>query len=175
MQSASHPHTYAEWSQLLSRFEEGDDTVLEVMERGTIAWSPGAAERFTTRAHKACSAFLQRTSHQLRRDIEGAQGRLELMEVALVATARRFGALRRFAAVSAFPDSLRGHLTRCVEESAAATQDALERSAREQGLAGDIVLAILRRNRLTSATARPEKQGSPAAAVARPSCRKVIL
>ena len=40
------PHTYSEWVTLLERFGDGDDTVLELFNKGSYTLDGGTADRF---------------------------------------------------------------------------------------------------------------------------------
>jgi len=43
------PHTYAEWVSVLNMLKEkvDDQEVLQAMQRGTVEWQSGVAERFS--------------------------------------------------------------------------------------------------------------------------------
>jgi hypothetical protein len=164
------PRQYAEWAAALDRFGSGDDTSIDLMERGTLEWTAVVAERFTQRLHDAFFARLQDAQRRLGRQLEAARGNETRLEQALVGARHLLAPLVRVARLAALPDTLRTHLAAELARMAETTQRSLEQSARADRRAGERLLAVVRRNpiRVPGPVAAPEPHGPAPAAGRRP-------
>jgi len=166
------PRVYAEWLPLLDRFREGDDSALPAMQSGTIDWTSGVAERWTTQVSNAMTARLQALSRQLQTGLNRSTNTFGVSR-SMIDARRALAALRALASLPCAPENVRNHLTAELERFIAQVQESLEKSARiiqDKGL----ILKAIRDNPLTAPAPQPEGQTN---AVAQPAIRgrRVIL
>lgn len=155
------PSIYAEWALLVERFSAGEDTVLDVMERGTIAWTNVVAERFTLLVTTALDRRLIDLSQRLNRDLRLTNGDRDVFTRALLSARVRLAGLERFARLSAYDRRLREHLVQCVELWAERTHQTLESSLQKNNDQG-VFLSLLRRTPLRPAVSKLNEQSLPA-------------
>jgi len=144
------PSTYAAWAETLRAFEAGgaDDATLRAMEEGNLELTGGAADRLYQRVLGVLDARLVRIVENLKRHLGSLRDEGGI-EMAILAARRELRVMTRFASCPSWPENLRGHLTRSLEEFVSRAQSSLEESAREaQRSDGGRMLATLRRTPL---------------------------
>ena len=64
------PHTYAEWAEVLKAYKDktNDQDVLKAMQKGTLEWQSGVAERFTEKYLNATNNRLNMAADKFQRD-----------------------------------------------------------------------------------------------------------
>ncbi|HEV7488292.1 MAG TPA: hypothetical protein VGQ65_21670 [Thermoanaerobaculia bacterium] len=147
MTAVSVPATYAEWVPLLQRFRDGDDSVLELLLAGTIAWTNVVAERWTARVAEAFDARLKTVASRLQLALDRSRGDAFSVSQALLGARRALAPLHAAAAMSCAPESVREHFAAEVRRFAVGTQESLEASATRNR--ADVLLKALRDNPLT--------------------------
>lgn len=155
---APAPASYADWVASLDRFRAGDDDVLDEMERGTLDWTAGVAERWTRHLSETLTERLQQLSKRLQVALERAANRPPLVSQALLDARRGLVPLRRFARLACQPDDVRAHLEGDLNRWARQTQASLERGAQGVRHDGGLLLKTVRDTPLTSAPASPAPQ-----------------
>jgi hypothetical protein len=158
------PRSYAAWLPLLDRFREGDDSVLDLMRQGSIEWSGGVAERWTSQVSSAVDRRLTMLSKQLQLWLNRSRGECFLVAGALLNARRSLDRLREFAAMPCIPDNVKSHLRSQIDRWASETQKVLEENAEKIRTDNGLLLKTLRDNPLTAvavaaehrATASPE-------------------
>ncbi|MFD1705164.1 hypothetical protein ACFSCZ_00170 [Siminovitchia sediminis] len=125
------PKHYSEWVDCLDVVKEGtnDQAVIECMEKGSIEWSRGVAERITQRLYETFEHRIKRTSDLLQKDLNRCNGNETEMVKALLSARKRLALLKRLAQLEAFPENVRESLAASLEEYAKNTQESLEKSA----------------------------------------------
>ena len=123
------PHVYAEWLTLLDRFRVGDDSVLGVMQHGSIQWTNVVAERWTRQISDSLTTRLQTLSKQLQANLDRAGGDYFAISKALLVTRQGLSPLKAFVSLPAVPAELRKHLESELERWTIETQESLERHA----------------------------------------------
>src|SRR5215212_11129456 len=104
------PHSYAAWLPLLDRFHEGDDSVLALMQQGSIEWSAVVAERWTSQVSSALGKRLTMLSKQLQVGLDRSRGESFAVSGALLNARRSLHRLREFASIPCLPDNVRSYL-----------------------------------------------------------------
>lgn len=158
------PTTYAEWCALLDRFRDGDDSVLEDMAQGSIAWTNVVAERWTVQVTVALNERLRRLSLRLQRALDAARGDTFAVSNALLDARRALSPLRALVALPCLNEQLRAHLESEVEHWAKQTQQSLEKSAQADRTSQGRLAKALRDNPLTLAAVgtKPPDDSPPA-------------
>jgi hypothetical protein len=142
------PHTYAAWSDCLSRLESGgaDAEILAAMAAGTLAWQGGVATLFAERISQVFSTRLGAAADRLQRDLASGGDETALVR-ALLDGRRTLCLLHQVANLAVFPERLRTHLSGEIRRYAERAQQSLECSAR-QDRSGRLA-SLLRHNPLT--------------------------
>jgi len=106
------PHSYAEWLPLLDRFAAGDDSTLEVMQKGSIEWTAVVSERWTRQMEAALTTRLQSLEKLLQKNLDRATmaGDYFAISNALLQARRGLTPLRTFVNMPALPANVRDHL-----------------------------------------------------------------
>jgi hypothetical protein len=158
------PTIYAAWQDLLDRFRAGDDGVIGALESGRIEWSPGVAERWTSRMNEVLGDRLRALSAQLQKDLNRARADRHAIESALVRAGRGLAPLARFCRLPCAPAEVRSHLLGELERWARQTRGSLESNlARQRGDQGVLLRSV------RAAAARLEIPPEPSSAPAAPS------
>jgi hypothetical protein len=144
------PCTYAEWLPLLDRFRSGDDSSVQMMEKGSIEWTNVVAERWTRQVAEALGARLQALSRQLQASLDRARGDYFVISGALLTARRGLTPLRVFAGLRSFPETVRTHLQSELDRWVSETQKWLDKSAIEVRHDQGRLLKTLRDNPLTA-------------------------
>ena len=158
------PTTYAAWQDLLDRFRAGDDSVIAALDGGRIEWSPGMAERWTSRMNEVLADRLRALSAQLQRDLDRARGDRHGVESALVRAGLGIDPLARFCRLSCAPAEVRSHLLGELERWSRQTRASLEsnliRERGDQGVLLRSVRAAAARLEVPSESAQSASQSS---------------
>lgn len=126
------PNTYAEWVKCFDEMRDGlnDEVVLSGMEKGTISWTSGVAERFATQLYDLINFRLEKASKNVQRNLDMARGNDTAIINALLGLKREIKLLMRLSNLSALPEDKRSYLTGQITQYADNTQKALENSAK---------------------------------------------
>lgn len=123
------PTTYAEWMLVLDRFSAGDDSVIAVMNEGTLEWTNVVAERWTRQVAACLNGRLQAVSTQLQTNLDRSRGDYFSISNALLMARRALTPLRSFVSLPVFPDDVEQHLVAELDRWVSNTQNSLERHA----------------------------------------------
>jgi hypothetical protein len=171
------PHSYATWLPLLDRFHDGDDSVLVVMQQGSIEWSAVVAERWTSQLSAALGQRLTMLSKQLQLGLDRSRGENFAVAQALLNARRALQRLREFASIPCLPDNVKSHLNNEVDRWAKETQRVLEENAAKIRTDNGRLLKTMRDNPLTAIALAAEQAAIASADVADTPVRgrRVIL
>ena len=86
---------------------DSDEDVVAAMERGTIPWQSGVAERFTAKMIEAVNKRLDDASDRFKRNMAHANGESGLLQ-ALNAMRKELALMKRVVSVNAIPSDIRG-------------------------------------------------------------------
>ncbi|MFN3756688.1 MAG: hypothetical protein ACK4RM_07020 [Flavobacterium sp.] len=111
------PTTYAEWSNLLDAFGDGDDTALEKLSKGTFAIDSGTATRFYSRVEEVYKKRKQNWLDKFQRSFQLQNFKTEDdFEIALRNGKQNLSPLSKFVVLKGIPDDLRKTLKKDLED-----------------------------------------------------------
>ena len=125
------PSTYSDWINLFDKLKnhQDDEEVVAAMERGTIPWQSGVAERFTTKMIEAVNKRLDDAVDRFQRNNKHAVGESGTLQ-ALNAMRKELALMKRVVSVNAIPSDLREKYVSMVTKFADDAQKSLEDSAK---------------------------------------------
>lgn len=126
------PKTYSDWVYCFERLKEGniDDQVISTMEKGSIEWTKGVAERFTEQLYAVLENRLKQSEEQLQRNINNSKGNKSHIAKALLDARKRLSVLNRVAMLPALPENVRETMEYVIKDFAGKTMKSLEESAK---------------------------------------------
>lgn len=150
MDNLKPPHTYSEWVELLDMLKNklNDEAVLLAMQRGTIEWQTGVAERFAQRLIDTINFRINNASDKFQREIKFAKGQERAIVQALIALRNEMRFLRDAIDLNAIPEKYRLQYQRMVIEQADRMQSSLEDSAKHDR--SGKLSSIIRNNKVNS-------------------------
>lgn len=171
------PHSYAAWLPLLDRFHDGDDSVLVLMQQGSIEWTAVVAERWTFQLSSALGNRLTILSKLLQLWLDRSRGETFAIAQALLNARRSLQRLREFASISCLPDNVKSHLQNEIDRWAKETQRVLEENAARIRTDNGRLLKTIRDNPLTTIALAAEQGAiaSPDVGDTKVRGRRVIL
>jgi len=111
------PTTYSEWSNLLDKFGEGDDIVLEQLSMGSFSVDAGTASRFYSRVdeiyRKRKQVWLDKFQRSARLQDLKSEGDFE---IALRNAKQNLSSLNKFIALKSLPNDLRETLRKDLDD-----------------------------------------------------------
>lgn len=127
------PHTYAEWAEVLKAYKDktNDQDVLKAMQKGTLEWQSGVAERFTEKYLNATNNRLNMAADKFQRDYSRAAGSEGAVIQALIAMRKELAFLMQAADIPAVPEEVRDQFKDIVRKQADSVQSSLEDSAKK--------------------------------------------
>ncbi|MED3997543.1 hypothetical protein P4647_23405 [Peribacillus frigoritolerans] len=125
------PRNYSEWVVCFEHFKIGeqDELTLQLMEKGTIEWSRGVAERITQQLYETIDDRLRQTADSLQRELDRCNGNETAIVKALLTARKRLTVLQRLSQLQAFPEHVRDSMSNILIEYAKSTQQSLEKSS----------------------------------------------
>lgn len=132
MDNLKPPHTYLEWAELLDMLKNklNDEAVLFAMQRGTIEWQSGVAERFAQRLIDTINFRMNNAVDKFQREIKYAKGQERVIVQALIALRNEMRFLRDAIDLNAIPEKYRLQYKQMVIDQANSIQSSLEDSAK---------------------------------------------
>lgn len=126
------PHTYSEWVEIIEKFKNktDDEAVLDAMQRGTVQWQTGVAERFSRRFIDAVNFRMNTASDKFQRELNCARGEEGAIVRALLSLRKEMSFLAIAINLPALPEKDRQHYKKLVIEQADNMQKSLEDSAK---------------------------------------------
>ncbi|WP_019413912.1 hypothetical protein [Paenisporosarcina sp. TG20] len=127
----SAPSTYSEWIDCFEQFKEGknDELVIQAMEKGTIVWTKGVAERLTSGLYEVLNIRLRHTADHLQKELNNSRGNETAIVKGFLTARNRLTVLRRVANLPPFPEEVRDAMCNLLHEYAKNTQKTIEESA----------------------------------------------
>lgn len=146
----SPPHTYAEWVYVLDLLKDksDDESVLQVMQKGTVQWQTGVAERFSNKLISVVNDRLNRATDKFQKDMSHAHGQERAIVQALLALRKELLFLSKAVNLDALPDNYRQQYYQLVISQADSIQNSLEDSAKKDR--SGKLSSIVRNNRVNS-------------------------
>lgn len=127
------PRTYSEWVAVLDILKDksDDEAVLSAMQRGTIEWQSGVAERFTKKLTDVINYRLNAASDKFQREMSRCQGQERAIVMALLALRKELAFLAKAINLPAIPEKDRRQYYQLVIDQANSVQKSLEDSAKK--------------------------------------------
>ena len=125
------PETYSDWVNLFEKLKkhEDDESVVAAMERGSIPWQSGVAERFSVKLVEAVNKRLDDANDRFKRNMRLANGEGALIQ-ALNALRKDIVLMKRVVSINAIPPEIREKYVNMVREFADSSQRSLEDSSK---------------------------------------------
>ena len=125
------PMNYSDWITLFDQLKnhENDEDVVATMERGSIPWQAGVAERFTSKMVEAVNKRLDDAADRFKRNMSHSSGENSLIQ-ALNTMRKDLILLKRVVSVNAIPSDIRAKYVAMVTKYADEAQQSLEDSAK---------------------------------------------
>jgi hypothetical protein len=127
------PKYYSERVPLLDRLKQPgqeDEQLMTVLERGTLEWTPGVADKLLHHVYDVMETKLKYTTQRFQRDLDYANGEEAAVVSAIVNARHRFELIYRLCRLAVFPDEVKQALLDTVKRYVEDTQNALLDSAR---------------------------------------------
>jgi len=111
------PTTYSEWTNLLDKFGNGDDTALEELSKGIFTVDAGTASRFYSRVEEVYKKRKQNWLDKFQRSFQMQNFKSEDdFEIALRNGKQNLYPLSNFVALNGLPEDLRKTLKKDLED-----------------------------------------------------------
>jgi hypothetical protein len=111
------PTTYSEWTNLLDKFGNGDDTALEELGKGSFTVDAGTASRFYSRVEEVYKKRKQNWLDKFQRSFQIQNFKSEDdFEIALRNGKQNLYPLTKFAVLNGLPEDLRRTLKKDLED-----------------------------------------------------------
>ncbi len=121
------PTTYLEWTNLLDKFGNGDDTALEELAKGSFTVDSGTASRFYSRVEEVYKKRKQNWIHKFQRSFQLQNFKSEDdFEIALRNGKQNLYPLSKFAVLKGLPEDLRKTLKKDLEDFVAEIKKSLK-------------------------------------------------
>ena len=127
------PKTYSEWVIILDMLKEksGDDDVLSAMQKGTIEWQSGVAERFAKKLIDVINYRMNTASDKFQKEMSRSNGQERAIVQALLALRKELCFLSKAINLPAIPEKERQQYYELVISQANSMQSSLEDSAKK--------------------------------------------
>lgn len=126
------PGDYAQWITLLDRFKnrEDDEAVLAAMQKGTLAWQAGVAERFARKLIDAVNFRMNTATDRFQKEMTRTRGQERAVVQALLTLRKELSFLYKAMDLPVLPEKDRQHYLQLVVDQANKMQRSLEDSAK---------------------------------------------
>lgn len=126
------PNTYSEWVKIIDALKSGGDDaeVLSAMQKGTIEWQSGVAERFVKRLIGSVNDRLNTATDKLQNNMKRVGGNEGAFINSLLLFRKEMAFLAQVVNIPALPSADRQHYVDLVTDHANRVQRSLEDSAK---------------------------------------------
>mgnify|MGYP004480079177 CR=1 FL=1 len=144
------PKTYSEWVAILDmlKTKSDDENVLSAMQRGTIEWQSGVAERFSKKLIDVINYRMNSATDKFQKEMTRSNGQERAIVQALLALRKELCFLSKAINLSAIPEKDRQRYYQLVISQANSMQSSLEDSAKKDR-SGKLA-SIVRNNRVNA-------------------------
>lgn len=127
------PKTYSEWAVVLDRLKakSDDEAVLAAMQKGSIEWQSGVAERFAKKLIDAVNYRMNAASDKFQKEMIRSNGQERAIVQALLALRKEMRFLAEAINLPAIPETERQYYHQLVISQVNSMQASLEDSARK--------------------------------------------
>lgn len=144
------PKTYSDWVAILDmlKTKSDDENVLSAMQRGTIEWQSGVAERFSKKLIDVINYRMNSATDKFQKEMTRSNGQERAIVQALLALRKELCFLSKAINLSAIPEKDRQRYYQLVISQANSMQSSLEDSAKKDR-SGKLA-SIVRNNRVNA-------------------------
>lgn len=130
--TVSSPSTYAQWMSVIDNFKNkvDDESTLATMQRGTIEWQTGVAERFSKKLIDAVNYRLNAATDKFQKDMSRSRGQEAYIVQALLSLRKELIFLSKSVDLPVIPETDRKHYKKLIMDQANTIQASLEDSAK---------------------------------------------
>lgn len=127
------PKTYAEWVAIFNLLQSKteDELVFDAMQKGSIEWQSGVAERFSKKLIDVINYRMNVASDKFQKEMSHANGQERVIVQALLALRKEMCFLSKAIDLPVLPEKDRRHYCQLVIDQANAMQNSLEDSAKK--------------------------------------------
>ena len=127
------PKTYSDWVAVLDmlKTKSDDEAVLSAMQKGTIEWQSGVAERFAKKLIDVINYRMNAASDKFQKEMSRSNGQERAIVQALLAFRKELCFLSKAINLPAIPDKDRQQYYQLVINQANSVQSSLEDSAKK--------------------------------------------
>lgn len=127
------PKTYSEWVAVLDMLKDkaDDESVLQAMQKGTVEWQSGVAERFAKKLIDVINYRMNVATDKFQREMSRSNGQERAIVQALLALRREMCYLSNAINLPALPEKDRQQYYQLVITQANSIQSSLEDSAKK--------------------------------------------
>lgn len=132
-QDIAPPKTYSEWVAVLDmlKAKSDDDAVLDALQKGTIEWQTGVAERFAKKLINVINYRINAASDRFQKEMTRCNGQERVIVQALIALRKEMCFLSKAINLPAIPEKDRRQYYELVISQADSMQSSLEDSAKK--------------------------------------------
>jgi len=160
------PKHYSEWMKYYDLLKDGREEfyqIVDTLEKGTLEWTHGVAEKMINETYKVIEFKLKQITQSFHSELNGANGNEHYTVAAIMNAKNRFIAVKRVCSLPVFPQDVSKMLLEVVEKYVDDSQDALIASAKEDRTG--YLTSIVKHNKLTDLSlAGNERQSNQNAA-----------
>lgn len=148
--SISVPKTYSDWVEILDMLMDrtNDEEILEAMQKGTVEWQTGVAERFSKKLIDTVNCRMNYATEKFQKEMLRSNGQERAIVQALLALRKEFLFLSKVITLPAIPEKDREHYYSLVISQADSVQHSLEDSAKKDRTGK--LASIVRNNKVNS-------------------------
>lgn len=127
------PKTYAEWIDIFDilKAKSDDEAVLSAMQKGTIEWQSGVAERFSQRLIDVINYRMNAAIDKFQKEMSRSNGQERAIVQALLSIRKELCFLSKAINLPAIPEEDRKQYYQLVIDQANSVQSSLEDSAKK--------------------------------------------
>lgn len=127
------PRTYSDWVAVLNmlKTKSDDEAVLSAMQKGTLEWQSGVAERFAKKLIDVINYRMNSATDKFQKEMSRSNGQERAIVQALLALRKELCFLSKAINLPAIPDKDRQHYYQLVISQANSVQSSLEDSAKK--------------------------------------------
>lgn len=127
------PKTYSDWVAVLDmlKTKSDDEVVLSAMQKGTIEWQSGVAERFAKKLIDVINYRMNSATDKFQKEMSRSNGQERVIVQALLALRKELSFLSKAINLPAIPEKDRQQYYQLVISQANSVQSSLEDSAKK--------------------------------------------
>lgn len=144
------PKTYSDWVAVLDmlKTKSDDEVVLSAMQKGTIEWQSGVAERFAKKLIDVINYRMNSATDKFQKEMSRSNGQERVIVQALLALRKELSFLSKAINLPAIPEKDRQQYYQLVISQANSVQSSLEDSA-QKDRSGKLA-SIVRNNKVNA-------------------------